>query len=1003
MYPSDSKNRILKTRLPSAGFKKLFILIILGVFVTPFLLGAPAHALTFREAAKKGDATIAELDELKTFIGKAGLRALKKLKLSNIKVQNKVLTGDVRFIKLDWTFIASAGGNIKNTFIGFGPKRIFKFKDLFGKAKGIELFDVMTFDDQMLLVAAADLEIESADLPANAKATLGRFYENKKFTFEMKQGVSMFGALDMADSKPLSDAIKFLGGKSTKLQLKGSLSPNILDSLLAGKPPQPSLHLTAAMPTFRPKIGGLVQLPADVQFTYKADLTKDSVAVGFEGETMFSIGKQKMNVVLANTLEAEAGSPPSMAVTMTLFKGLPWKQAFGVKWLTIEDYEMAFKVDTTGKLSIGMDGTTSLGQKAVGLGGSIQIQAASSGIPLPESIRFEINDGPDKVGALALRDMVSVFNTMSKAAGGKVTIPLNSIPDVAIAGVAKGQGPNIELRLEASGDAGIDMSGKLRLLGTDIATIDKAFIKAGEGIEIRAKTAKLRAGPIKFPNAKVEVVLRVDREAGTIPTPRVLFSSEALSLFGSKSTLDLAMFMTSSSIKAKQDFGDLFKFNFKAFAGIKGLDSFEDLAKADYRIMASLQSDPGKFIRDGGAKAVKKAYNGLKSGFEKAIKDLKKAQAEVDKLSGLITKMRNQVKKEKQSVTKRLKAAEAEVAKLVNSINYLDGRIKVFKGRIKSCRQNTSICYKWKLSGGSCKKKKWGVCYKWHPIKSKCSGRKSIPNYPARAACEVTNTAPRAELVVAEGKKATVIAAKFTAEKTLNALRKGIEVLPVDLDPRVAGLIAAKEIAKGVLEVAKQTVKGAGAFASLLTKGVEAVGKPDVFALEKSSIRGSLKEAYRGKPVVLDMNFRLLGKSYKNRFGFSLTDWKFNAKQFEVIAFSAAAKTVVSLGKKLKIIPHVLLDKVNALYLKRQAAADAILRKAVVDNGRIKTIAEDAKLSMGRSIDLDSRVRRVRKESARKRRLALRRKMRRFIHKKRQSQLAVLVAARAAARKKRSP
>jgi hypothetical protein len=237
--------------------------------------GSPSHAITFQEAAQKGTASISELDPLKAFVRATKLKKLGKLKLSNIKTQDNVLTGDVSFMKLKWTFIASAGGTIKNTFVGFGPKKIFKFKDLFPKAKGLDLFDVMSFDEQMLLVAGADIEIESDDLTANAKATLSRFYEDKnKFTFSMVQGVSMFGTLDMADSKPIADAMKFLGGKSTELQVKGALSPNVFDSLLEGKPPQPSLHLEAAMPTFRPKIGGLVQLPANVQFTYSATLTK---------------------------------------------------------------------------------------------------------------------------------------------------------------------------------------------------------------------------------------------------------------------------------------------------------------------------------------------------------------------------------------------------------------------------------------------------------------------------------------------------------------------------------------------------------------------------------------------------------------------------------------------------------------------------------------------------------------------------------------------------------
>ena len=139
------------------------------------------------------------------------------------------------------------------------------------------------------------------------------------------------------------------------------------------------------------------------------------------------------------------------------------------------------------------------------------------------------------------------------------------------------------------------------------------------------------------------------------------------------------------------------------------------------------------------------------------------------------------------------------------------------------------------------------------------------------------------------------------------------------------------------------------------------------------------------------MNFRLLGKSYRNRFGFSLTDWRFNAKQFEVIAFAAASQTIIKAGKALKIIPHVLLDKVNALYLKRQAEVDRILAKALADNGRIKTREGDAKLSMGKSIDMDNRIRQVRQKIAKKKQEKIRKRIRDIVSKKRQGQLAKLL------------
>jgi len=217
-----------------------------------------------------------------------------------------------------------------------------------------------------------------------------------------------------------------------------------------------------------------------------------------------------------------------------------------------------------------------------------------------------------------------------------------------------------------------------------------------------------------------------------------------------------------------------------------------------------------------------------------------------------------------------------------------------------------------------------------------------------------------------------LIASREVATKTLEGLRKGLTSIPVELDPRVPSLIVARETAVGALEVAKQTVKGFGEFTKILTKGINVVGKPDIFALEKSSIQGSLRGSLKGKPVVLAMNFRMLGKKFYNRFAFSLTDMKFNAKQLEVLALGAATQTVIKAGRAAKIIPHVLLDKIENIYNKKRAEVNAALDKAIGDN---KVNTPDVKVAgLGSSIDKENTdrkaKRKTKRESAKKKRVA---------------------------------
>ena len=121
---------------------------------------------------------------------------------------------------------------------------------------------------------------------------------------------------------------------------------------------------------------------------------------------------------------------------------------------------------------------------------------------------------------------------------------------------------------------------------------------------------------------------------------------------------------------------------------------------------------------------------------------------------------------------------------------------------------------------------------------------------------------------------------------------------------------------------------------------------PNLVAIDKSSIRGSLAQGLKGEPVVLDLNLRLKGKPVHQRFAFSFTDMKFNARQMEVLALQVATETIVKQGKKLKVVPHALLDDVEAYYLKRQAKVEETLNAVIDANGgmELAEIKEDQRL-----------------------------------------------------------
>ena len=882
-----------------------------------------ARAQTFAEEVEKFSQenesfTLNQIPAVAKFLGKLGAKKLGALKLDTPKFEGGVLKANAKFLGINWRTTVYSNDNIKGTYITFGPTSTVSFKKMFKKVPGIEVLDIVVFDDQMLVLAGADLEIEADDLPEGAHAEFDRFFEEKEYTLEAAQGLTMFGALDLGKAKALKDAIKFLGGKESKIQLTAGMKPNILDSLLEGKPPQPSFTASAALPTFRPKIGGLVQLPANVQFSFNIEMNKDGVELGFAGNTDFKIGKQKVPVGIEETIKIEDGAP-EIGVKMTVFEDEPWKKAFGIGFLTIEGYSMEVSADAKGVLSIESSGKTSIGGKQFDLTAAAQVAAATAGLPIPQELSLEINDGDDTIGQLTLRDMVSIFTEMARTSLSLKTKPnLDFVPDVAITGTEKGSGPKISMKLKANDEAGFDISGVLRILNTEVATVETAVLSMEEGLEIVASMKKTKIGPLVLPKATVDIGARINREEGPIVPPHVKIKAKDFGIFGGKSELDITMYLNSMQILSKNDYNSLLEFDLKAFAGLKKLKKFSDLGNTDFYLASVLKSDPAKWLRTAGKAAVQKAFDGLKPGINDAVKKLKAAEAEVDKLRDDMNRMRETVKKERSSSTNKLKNAEREVQKLDNDIKKLDANIRANEKKIKRCHQTIKLCI-------------------WYPFSTHCE---TVPNYPARAVCEAKNIPWWTAIAANETAKVGVIAARETAKGTLWAIRKGIENFPIDADVRIIGISTALHTAKGALIASRETVKGFGSFTDLLAKGVGELGKLEVFALERGLIMGSLNRAFRGDPVVLDLKYSLFKKKFQTRLGFSFTNVKFNVQQLEVLALGLAAKIVIKAGREAKIIPHALLNEVEDLYLKRRAEVDAVIEQVMADGGVTDTDAD---------------------------------------------------------------
>ena len=150
------------------------------------------------------------------------------------------------------------------------------------------------------------------------------------------------------------------------VKIGGALSPNVLNDLMQNKVPQPSMILKASLPTFKPRIGNLVQVPSDVQLSFQLGLSPETLGAGFVGKLDFPVGSQPVQMTLRQMVKM--GAVNSFSAELTLFdEEQPWKNAFGIEWLTIEDYTIKFE-EKAGSLEVEMSGKTGFGSKYISLG-----------------------------------------------------------------------------------------------------------------------------------------------------------------------------------------------------------------------------------------------------------------------------------------------------------------------------------------------------------------------------------------------------------------------------------------------------------------------------------------------------------------------------------------------------------------------------------------------------------------------------------------------------------
>lgn len=195
---------------------------------------------------------------------------------------------------------------------------------------------------------------------------------------------------------------------------------------------------------------------------------------------------------------------------------------------------------------------------------------------------------------------------------------------------------------------------------------------------------------------------------------------------------------------------------------------------AGYNVMALMESDLQQYISDVTSAQIDKATRASQQSFKEAQSNLTKKQQEVATLNIEINKQRGIVQAERDKDCKQFSDAEAAVKRDRKKVNNLKDDIDDKEDKIKKLGKEID---------------------------------KDILKAPENGA-KITKL--KTEVVALEASLVTAKAVLKASEKVLEAMGKGCDQTPVDLDPRVSGLIAAKETADKSLQASKAVVQGTG-------------------------------------------------------------------------------------------------------------------------------------------------------------------------------------------------
>ncbi|MCP3673288.1 MAG: hypothetical protein GY829_02280 [Gammaproteobacteria bacterium] len=654
--------------------------------------------------------------------------------------------------------------------------------------------------------------INMDDIPDVASLVLADLDEKSDGNLELHKGVGILGVLDTDD---LGNSGKALG-VSGELVLGGTLG-----GIFGG---DPEVDLYAQFPTFSSKkMPKFLKAAKDVTPVLKLAFKEDNgleADIGVGLMTHLKVGKQIIELDTAITAVI-ATSGVGLDISGSLDK---WDDAFSLKGFEIDDVAVSIGVDVDGSVSAGFQGTVNLKDGKT----EFEIEALMTPDPealgMPKEVVFKLS--ANHISLQGLMDLADVFigatgkNSLAKAARGKGlfdTLQFDKLPLIEFVKYKNDDGDmeEVEIYMATPGATdpaldidgmGLGLEGRMKVAGKDLA---QAKLELNEdGFSVDGKILIKKIGLLKIKNAELDAAASVD------DVPHLHLNADA-KLLGVEESIIIEFSKEKVGFEETSKFGQVFSSKIAAWATVKNKKD------PDFDIALEFQGD----LLDAVLAGIEDGLNDLMGDYDK---DVKKAQAKLEKAKKAVNEKEKSVDAAIKMAEKTIINGEKKITAAINKVNGLQKTINKKKDAVDDQKKALHKLH-------------------WYQV------GKAI-KYSA-------------EIAVLEINLGELYAAKETAKAALEVVKAATDLTPALFQEGVQAANSAFEVAKGAIKASEIAVEESEYIFKGLKALIDAYRKN--FHFTEAKFDGSLQALLGKKDITMVAKFTAFGADVDADLSFS--------------------------------------------------------------------------------------------------------------------------------------